>query len=80
LHDSRAFKQSSSTIKEIEIVNEGSTIDGKRKRGKVGAGQGKPVILKVDAGRMYREGHQFLLSANGVWLTDAVLPGYLSRN
>jgi putative RNA 2'-phosphotransferase len=46
---------------------------------KVGARRGKPVILTVDAGRMHRDGHKFYLSANGVWLTDAVPPGYLSR-
>ena len=40
----------------------------------------KPAILKVDAGRMHREGHRFLLSANGVWLTDAVPPSYLSKS
>ena len=47
---------------------------------KVGARRGKPVILKVDAGRMHRDGHKFLLSANGVWLTDAVPPSYLSKS
>ena len=46
---------------------------------KVGSRRGKPVILQADAGRMYRDGHKFLLSANGVWLTDAVPPGYLSK-
>ncbi len=46
---------------------------------KVGARRGKPVILKVDARQMHREGHKFYLSANGVWLTHAVPPGYLSR-
>ena len=46
---------------------------------KVGARRGKPIILQVDAGRMHREGHTFWLSANGVWLTDAAPPGYLSR-
>ena len=46
---------------------------------KVAARRGKPVILKVDAGGMYRDGHKFLLSANGVWLTDFVPPGYLAR-
>jgi len=46
---------------------------------KVGARRGKPVILHVDAGRMHREGHKFLLSANGVWLTDTVAPAYLTR-
>ena len=46
---------------------------------KVGARRGKPVILEVAAVRMHREGHTFLLSANGVWLTDAVPPCYLTR-
>lgn len=46
---------------------------------KVGSRRGKPVILTVDARRMHRDGHKFLLSANGVWLTDSVPPGYLSR-
>ena len=46
---------------------------------KVGARRGKPVILRIDAGRMQRDGHKFFLSANGVWLTDSVPPGYLSR-
>jgi putative RNA 2'-phosphotransferase len=45
---------------------------------KVGARRGQPVILTVDAGRMHRAGHKFLLSANGVWLTDSVPPAYLS--
>ena len=47
---------------------------------KVGARRGKPVILEVDSGRMHQEGQKFYLSANGVWLTDAVPPGYLSRS
>ncbi len=46
---------------------------------KVGSRRGKPVILKVDAGRMHRDGHKFYLSANGVWLTAAVPTGYLAR-
>ena len=46
---------------------------------KVGSRRGKPVILQVDAGRMHREGHKFLLSANGVWLIETVPRGYLSR-
>jgi putative RNA 2'-phosphotransferase len=37
------------------------------------------VILKIHAGRMHRDGHKFYLSANGVWLTDAVPPIYLAR-
>ena len=45
---------------------------------RVGARRGKPVILVVDAGGMHRDGFPFFLSANGVWLTDAVPPGYLA--
>jgi putative RNA 2'-phosphotransferase len=45
----------------------------------VGSRRGKPVILSVGAGRMHQDGHTFFLSTNGVWLTDAVPPGYLSR-
>ena len=46
---------------------------------KVGARRGQPLILTVDARRMYQDGYKFLLSANGVWLTDSVPPAYLSR-
>ncbi len=46
---------------------------------KVGSRRGKPVILQVDAGRMHWDGYKFLLSANGVWLTDSVAPAYLTR-
>jgi putative RNA 2'-phosphotransferase len=46
---------------------------------KVGARRGKPVILKVDAARMYRRGHRFFISANGVWLTESVPPEYLAH-
>ncbi len=46
---------------------------------KVGARRGKPVILQVDSRKMHQDGHKFWLSANGVWLTDAVPPAYLSR-
>ncbi|MEV8043682.1 RNA 2'-phosphotransferase [Streptomyces griseoluteus] len=44
---------------------------------RVGARRGRPVILAVDAGAMHRDGHVFHVSANGVWLTDAVPPRYL---
>jgi putative RNA 2'-phosphotransferase len=45
---------------------------------KVGSRRGKPVILTVEAGRMHRNGYRYLLSANGVWLTDSVPPDYFS--
>jgi putative RNA 2'-phosphotransferase len=44
---------------------------------RVGARRGRPVVLSVDAGAMHRDGHEFRVSANGVWLTEAVPPEYL---
>ncbi|MFD7068410.1 RNA 2'-phosphotransferase [Streptomyces sp. NPDC059913] len=44
---------------------------------RVGARRGRPVVLSVDAGAMHRAGHTFHVSANGVWLTDAVPPPFL---
>ncbi|GEB59759.1 RNA 2'-phosphotransferase [Streptomyces gardneri] len=44
---------------------------------RVGARRGRPVVLSVDAGAMHRAGHVFHISANGVWLTDAVPPEFL---
>jgi putative RNA 2'-phosphotransferase len=35
------------------------------------------MVLKVDAGKMHRDGHTFFLSVNGVWLTDSVPPIHL---
>lgn len=45
---------------------------------KVGARRGKPVILAVDAAGLAAAGHTFLLSSNGVWLTDHVPPAFLT--
>jgi len=44
---------------------------------KVGARRGKPVVLAVDTAAMHAAGHEFRVSANGVWLTAAVPPGHL---
>ena len=38
----------------------------------VGARHGQPVALTVDAAAMQPQGHVFYVSANGVWLADAV--------
>ncbi|MEU4118875.1 RNA 2'-phosphotransferase [Kitasatospora sp. NPDC028055] len=46
---------------------------------RVGARHGRPVVLTVNAAAMAAAGHEFRLSENGVWLTDAVPPQYLSR-
>ena len=45
---------------------------------KVGKRHGKPVVLKVNAGKMQQDGFRFFLSENGVWLTDKVPVSYLS--
>jgi putative RNA 2'-phosphotransferase len=45
---------------------------------KVGARRGEPVVLIVAAGRMAAAGHEFRVSANGVWLVAAVPPEYLT--
>lgn len=44
----------------------------------VGARHGRPVVFVVDAEAMHRAGHVFYCSVNGVWLTDAVPPAYLT--
>ena len=46
---------------------------------KMGARLGKPVILRVDAGKIHAAGFRFFLSANGVWLTDSVPAAFLTR-
>ncbi|NKE57868.1 RNA 2'-phosphotransferase [Lentzea sp. PSKA42] len=44
---------------------------------RVGARRGRPLILTVDAKAMHEDGHEFRLSANGVWLTQHVPARYL---
>ena len=44
----------------------------------VGARHGRPVIFEVDAVAMTAAGCLFYCADNGVWLTDAVLPEFLS--
>lgn len=44
---------------------------------RVGARHGRPVVFAVDAARMAADGRAFLVSTNGVWLTDAVPPASL---
>ncbi|MDA1013332.1 MAG: RNA 2'-phosphotransferase [Planctomycetota bacterium] len=39
---------------------------------KVAMRRGKPAILVIASETMHDSGHEFFLSANGVWLTDAV--------
>jgi putative RNA 2'-phosphotransferase len=43
----------------------------------VGKRYGKPVILQVETEKMRDAGFKFYVSANGVWLADAVPPEFL---
>ena len=43
----------------------------------VGARHGRPVVLEVDAAAMRSAGHLFYMSANGVWLADAVPAAFI---
>ncbi|MFF5205728.1 RNA 2'-phosphotransferase [Streptosporangium sp. NPDC000396] len=45
---------------------------------RVGARRGRAVVLVVRSGDMHRAGHEFRLSANGVWLADHVPAAYIS--
>jgi len=38
----------------------------------VGRRHGKPIVLTIQAGRMYECGFQFFRSTNGIWLTERV--------
>jgi putative RNA 2'-phosphotransferase len=40
--------------------------------------RGKPVVLSISSGEMYRNGFVFYLSDNGVWLTDHVPVNYIN--
>jgi putative RNA 2'-phosphotransferase len=44
---------------------------------RVGGRRGRPLVLKVESGRMHEAGYVFFRSANGVWLTEHVPPDYL---
>lgn len=43
----------------------------------VGMRHGRSIIFRVNAGEMHKDGFEFYLSENGVWLTDAVPAKYL---
>lgn len=44
----------------------------------IGKRHGTPVVLKINAQQMYRNGYKFYLSKNGVWLTEFVDAEYIS--
>ncbi len=43
---------------------------------KVGRRHGKPIVLRIDAGKMHRDDFRFYLSENGIWLVSAVPETY----
>ena len=45
----------------------------------VGSRHGRPVVYTVESGRMSRDGYEFFLSKNGVWLTKRVGVEYLKK-
>lgn len=46
---------------------------------KVGQRHGKPVVLKIKALDMYKQGFRFYQAENGVWLTENVPCQYISE-
>lgn len=46
---------------------------------RVGGRRGKPLVLRIQSGRMHAEGHVFYCSENGVWLTDEVPPAFIEE-
>lgn len=46
----------------------------------VGKRHGKPIVLQVAAGELYRQGQVFYLSNNGVWLTDDIGTQYIKKH
>jgi len=47
---------------------------------KVGSRRGQPIVLVIAAELMYKDGHKFFVSDNGVWLTNHVPKAYLIAN
>ncbi len=46
----------------------------------VGQRYGKPVVLKIEALRMYQQGFKFFQAENGVWLTNQVHTPFIVAN
>lgn len=46
---------------------------------KVGKRHGKPIMYKVNSGKMQQDGFEFFRSVNGVWLTKKVPVEYLEK-
>jgi putative RNA 2'-phosphotransferase len=46
---------------------------------KVGIRHGEPIILQINCLAMVKDGYDFFISDNGVWLTDNVPPKYITK-
>lgn len=46
---------------------------------KVGSRRGKPIVLRINAPKMFENGCKFYLSENNVWLTDNVPVEYIEN-
>lgn len=46
----------------------------------VGSRRGEAIILVISSGAMYKDGLEFFLSENGVWLTDHIPAHYINFN
>ncbi len=44
---------------------------------KVGSRHGSPIIYRINAAQMHKDGYKFYLSKNAVWLTESVPAKYL---
>ena len=71
----------------IDSIKEKGLVKGKRHHvhlstneetaREVGKRNGVPVVLKVQAGQMHKDGIAFYLSENRVWLTQSVPAAYI---
>ena len=43
----------------------------------VGGRRGNPIVLTIQSGEMHKDGYEFVVSKNGVWLTKAVPIEYI---
>ena len=72
----------------LDSINEKGLIKGSRHHvhlssnestaQQVGSRHGKPVVLKIASGEMYKNGYVFYCSENLVWLTDQVPTEFIS--
>ena len=46
---------------------------------KVGSRHGKPFVYRIKSGEMHRQGYDFYISENGVWLADFIPVNFMER-